>query len=93
MPYIKNADLTVEHIVKRAFTLGAGSVYTDLTPGNHKSIVIDWPLTVPLCYAMEEYKLNGWQMGFCNNLPSLRRSVEQQGYLQKLLATPNVRQS
>lgn len=81
--YIKNADLTVEYIVKRAFALGANRVYTDLIPGNHKSIVIDWP-TGTICYAMEEYKVNGWQMSFSNNLPSLRRAVEQQGYIEKL---------
>lgn len=82
--YIKNADLTVEHIIRRAFALGANRVYTNLLPGNHKSIVIDWPVTGPICYAMEEYKVNGWQMSFSNNLPSLRRAVEQQGYIEKL---------
>lgn len=79
MPYIKNADLTVEAIVARAFALGATQIYSDIRPGYHRCIVMEWPGAGLESYPMEPYTVNGWQMSFANSLPSMRKFVEMSG--------------
>ena len=82
--YVRNADLTVEYIVLRAFQLGAIQVYSDTRQEYHKQIVTIWPNHEIIAFPMEDYFLeNGWNMNFANNLPSFRRSIENHGYYMK----------
>lgn len=88
MSYIKNADLTVEAIVARAFALGATEIYSDIRPGWRRRISIEWPFPQGreyLCFTMESSPLDVCDLNFANNLPSMRKYVEMWGATLKQL--------
>lgn len=86
MSYVKNADLTIEYIIHRAFALGALSIYTDIEPGHQRAIVMEWP-DGTMTYPMAEYGKDYYHhQGSFADLPALRRSVEDQGRWLKLVA-------
>ena len=78
--YVRNADLTLEYIVKRAFRLGALSAYSDIQPGHDRVLVIEWPCDGKITYGVELYESGKW----AHSLRSLRRGIENQGIWEKL---------
>lgn len=82
--YVKNADLTLEYIVNRAYRLGAQSIYSDIRPGCFHSLVFEWGENHICSYAMQPCTDRGWNMNHADKLPSLRKSVENHGYYLRL---------
>lgn len=82
--YVKNADLTVEYLVKRAFRLGAQSIYSDIRPDCSHALVIEWTENSIHSYGMLPRVVTGANVDFSNQLPVLRQSIENSGSFLRL---------